>query len=82
MYEPIDVIIQDLHNPQFLGLYGENLKIYRELDMMERGMKYYENSTHIYNILNYAQNNYKYEIVGYIKNIYENSISYFSKLFS
>jgi hypothetical protein len=81
MQEPIDIIIQDLNNPQFLNLYGENLKIYKKLDMMEKGMMYYENNNHIYNFLNYNSSDYKVEIVGYLKNIYENGVSYFSKFF-
>ncbi len=81
MYEPIDIIIQDLQNPQFLSLHGENLKIYKKLDMMEKGMKYYENNNHIYNFINNSQYDYKVEFVGYIKNIYENGVSYFTKLF-
>jgi hypothetical protein len=81
MYNQIDIVVHDFNNPQFLGTYGENFKIYKMLDLMEKGQKNYENTYAIQNknYSDYNENNI--EITNIIKNIIVSSKSYFKSLF-
>lgn len=82
MNEKLEVVIMDLYNPPTISLCGENLRLYNRLDMMEKGIKYYENSKGVYNYVDYYQYNYKSEIIDYFKSFYVNSMSFLGNLFN